>query len=95
LNTVYQSKHINQNKDTSRTADFEEVAASCGHFSSSLQDFAENCLDYLDILDDLELEYERHGRRSWNWLRFWRHHRPLANKQVKGQFARHISWQSI
>jgi len=82
---VYQSKQLSQNKDTSRTADFEEVAASCGHFSSSLQDFAENCLDYLDILDDLELEYERHGRRSWNWLKFW--HYSWAedlNKHAKG-----------
>jgi hypothetical protein len=72
LAAVYQSRQIDQNKGTTEIAGFEEVAASCGHFSSSLLDFAENCLDYLDILDDLELQYEQHGRRSWNWLKFWR-----------------------
>ncbi|MCJ1395416.1 hypothetical protein MMC18_008302 [Xylographa bjoerkii] len=54
-------------------ADFEEVAASCGHFSFSLQDFAEEMRVYLDILDDLKVETERLPRqRSWNWLKFWR-----------------------
>ncbi|KAF2173608.1 hypothetical protein M409DRAFT_61946 [Zasmidium cellare ATCC 36951] len=52
-------------------ADIEEVSACCGHFSFSLLDFAEDVLNYLDILDDLKAEMESQ-RRSWNWLLFWR-----------------------
>ena len=54
-------------------ADFEEVAASCGHFSFSLQDFAEEMRTYLDILDELKREPEDGDRkRTWTWLKFWR-----------------------
>lgn len=54
-------------------ADFEEVAASCGYFSFSLLDFANEMKEYLEILDDLKLEVEeRPGGRSWNWLKVWR-----------------------
>lgn len=54
-------------------ADFEEVAASCGYFSFSLQDFANEMKVYLGLLEDLkdEIEHRPQGR-TWKWLRFWR-----------------------
>ena len=53
-------------------ADFEEVAASCGYFSFSLLDFANETSVYLDLLDDLKLEVEeRPYGRTWNWLKLW------------------------
>lgn len=74
LNLVYKSKELSVTYSLHIAADFEEVAASCGHFSSSLEDFAEHCLRYLDILDELELEMnERPRGRTWHWLLlFWR-----------------------
>lgn len=73
LELVYKSKDLSETKEVPIAADFEEVAASCGYFSSSLQDFAETCLKYLDILDELELEREeRRSGRSWTWILFWR-----------------------
>lgn len=54
-------------------ADYEEVAASCGHFSFSLLEVAEQIKQYLDALDELQLEIEeRPSGRSWQWLKFWR-----------------------
>lgn len=74
LDLVYKSKELSEASSMHVAADFEEVAASCGHFSSSLSDFAETCLHYLDILDELELDVnERPDGRSWTWLRFWRY----------------------
>lgn len=73
LNLVYQSRQLSQASSMHVAADFEEVAASCGHFSSSLEDFADNCLEYLNILDELELDVnERPSGRTWYWLRFWK-----------------------
>ena len=73
LEAVYKSKEITQARSIEVAANFEEVAASCGHFSSSLQDLAENVLAYLDTVN--ELDYEVHillRHRSWYWLCFWR-----------------------
>lgn len=54
-------------------ADFEEVAASCGYFSFSLQDLASEMKVYLSLLEDLKYEVEeRPGGRTWSWLKFWR-----------------------
>ena len=70
-------------------ADFEEVAASCGHFSFSLQDFAEEMRVYLDILDDLKEETERLPRqRSWNWLKFWRDTTTMDQLSKTGDMGR-------
>lgn len=52
-------------------ADFEEVAAACGHFSFSLQIFGEEMQKYLDVLDDLKYVSD-HSKRSWRWLLWWR-----------------------
>lgn len=54
-------------------ADFEEVAASCGYFSFSLQELASEMKVYLGLLEDLKHEVEnRPSGRTWNWLKFWR-----------------------
>ncbi|PIA95683.1 hypothetical protein CB0940_10716 [Cercospora beticola] len=55
-------------------ADIEEVSACCGHFSFALLDFAEDVLNYLNVLDELKIEMES-PRRSWNWLKFWQKER--------------------
>ena len=73
LDTLYKSREFTQTKSMEMQADFEEVAASCGYFSFSLQDFASEIKVYLEILDDLRLEVEeRPSGRSWSWLKFWR-----------------------
>jgi hypothetical protein len=73
LELLYKNRALAKSWSAELAADYEEVAASCGHFSSSLQDFAEDTIAYLDILEELHEEIEWEPRkRSWNWLRFWR-----------------------
>ncbi|KAI9669664.1 MAG: hypothetical protein M1831_007360 [Alyxoria varia] len=73
LQLVYKTKEISQANSFSVAANFEEVAASCGHFGSSLQDLAESCMTYLDVLEEFETEvHPPLHRRSWKWLLFWR-----------------------
>jgi hypothetical protein len=70
LAMVYRTKVPKKTGSVEVAADFEEVAASCGYFSSSLQDFAEDMLTFLDILEDLKTK-RCTRRRSWQWLKFW------------------------
>lgn len=73
LKSIYSRKDFIRAKSTEIKADFEEVAASCGHFSFSLQDFAEQLKEFIGILDRLHLETEELPTgRSWCWLRFWK-----------------------
>ena len=73
LDIVYKSKEVTQAKSVAVAADFEEIAASCGHFSSSLQDLAEGVLAYLDTVGELEHEIKHQSNhRSWHWMMFWR-----------------------
>lgn len=73
LDTLYESKSLSGTRPVEVLADLEEVAASCGHFSFSLLDLAEEALTYLDLLEELHTEIERSPRRrSWNWVMFWR-----------------------
>ncbi|EEH38076.2 actin-interacting protein [Paracoccidioides lutzii Pb01] len=73
LNLVYLQKDSVKTKSVEMEADLEEVAASCGHFSFSLQAFTEQLKEILEILDELHLETEeRPNGRSWGWLKFWR-----------------------
>ena len=74
LSSLYKAKDLSVSRATALEADFEEVAASCGYFSFSLQDFAEEMKIYLDILDELKDEVDKpfFQKRSWNWLKFWR-----------------------
>jgi hypothetical protein len=73
LELLYKNRALAKSWSAELAADYEEVAASCGHFSSSLQDFAEDTIHYLDILEELHEEIEWEPRkRTWKWLRFWR-----------------------
>lgn len=76
LGLLYKNQEITKNRSMELEADFEEVAASCGYFSFSLLDFANEMKVYLEILDNLKLEVEeRPLGRTWNWLKFWRRRR--------------------
>lgn len=68
---MYKHKELNKSRSESIEADFEEVAASCGHFSFSLYDFGTEMQTFLAILEDLKDETEIRGSRSWKWLHFW------------------------
>lgn len=73
LATVYQNKITSKTGSIEVAADFEEVAASCGYFTSSLQDFAEDMVIFLDVLEQLKDNAKRCPRkRSWAWMKFWR-----------------------
>lgn len=70
LEALYKTRALAKARSSEVAADFEEVAASCGHFSSSLLDFAEDTIAYLDILEELQHVIESRNR-SWNWLYLW------------------------
>ncbi|CAK7211750.1 hypothetical protein SBRCBS47491_001221 [Sporothrix bragantina] len=71
LEELYKTIELGRPRSEKIKADFEEVAAACGHFSFSLQAFGEEMAKYLDVLDDLKLIRD-HNRRSWRWLLFWK-----------------------
>lgn len=62
-------------------ADFEEVAASCGHFSFSLQAFANEMQNFLSILEELKEATEHRDQRSWSWLKFWQKTKAQKTKR--------------
>lgn len=70
LNELYRSIELGQARTEAIRADIEEVAAACGHFSSSLQTVAEEMDSYLDVLEALKYSIETHDR-SWSWMKFW------------------------
>ncbi|PGH11210.1 hypothetical protein AJ80_07215 [Polytolypa hystricis UAMH7299] len=73
LAVIYRQKDIAKIESLEAEADLEEVAASCGHFSFSLLEFAEQLKGFLQILDELQLEVEeRPNGRSWSWFNWWR-----------------------
>lgn len=80
MKELYKSKELDRDRPESIEADFEEVAASCGHFSFSLQAFADEMQTYLSILEDLKEELEKPKHRSWKWLLFWRSSKPYKTK---------------
>ena len=87
LEMVYAEKIGEKQRILEIEADYEEVAASCGHFSYSLLEVADQIKEYLDILDELQLEHdERPHGRTWAWLKFWRKRPPP--KDVKDDLAR-------
>lgn len=72
LAAVYKNKIPLRTNSAAVAADFEEVASSCGYFSSSLQDFAEDMVTFLDILEELKANVNRFPRpRTYNWVKFW------------------------
>lgn len=80
LKELYKSKELDRDRPESIEADFEEVAASCGHFSFSLQTFAEEMQTFLSVLEDLKETTEKDNARSWNWIRFWRKSKPQVTE---------------
>lgn len=79
LQELYKHLEFGRAKSERIQADFEEVAAACGHFSFSLQAFGEEMQKYLDVLDDLKYESEFKSR-SWHWMWWWR---PLNHHSRK------------
>ncbi|KAL9112563.1 MAG: hypothetical protein Q9227_003134 [Pyrenula ochraceoflavens] len=82
LKMVYDQKVPDKYRPMEVEADYEEVAASCGHFSFCLIEVADQIKDYLDALEELQLVVEeRPNGRSWNWLKFW-HSDPKSDHQT-------------
>jgi hypothetical protein len=72
LKIIYEKKQTSKSHSLEIDADWEEAAASCGHFSFSLLEVAEQINDYLVILDQMQLEIEEApAGRTWSWLKFW------------------------
>lgn len=92
LDAVYQQKIPHRTDSVAVAADFEEVAASCGYFTSSLEDFTEDMVTFLDVLE--ELKDTRYPRvRSWTWLKFWKNWSWLRHKKDEpGQCFQGVSY---
>jgi hypothetical protein len=71
LQELYTHMELGRNKTAKIQADFEEVAAACGHFSFSLQTFGEEMQKYLDVLEDLK-HANLNKKRTWRWLMWWK-----------------------
>ncbi|RYP78456.1 hypothetical protein DL771_000641 [Monosporascus sp. 5C6A] len=71
LGELYKTIEFGRTRPETVQADFEEVAAACGHFSFSLLSFADEMQKYLDALDELKYLVEQ-NKRSWDWLMFWK-----------------------
>lgn len=85
LSKIYDHNEVNKQRSVDVEADFEEVAASCGVFSYALQDFANDMIAYLDILDDLRLEIEERPKgRTWAWLKVWQRNRRSTERTDSG-----------
>ncbi|KAF9696482.1 hypothetical protein EKO04_005582 [Ascochyta lentis] len=90
LDVVYRTKVPSKTASAAVAADFEEVAASCGYFSSSLEDFAEDMVTFLDVLEELKTNVNRYPRRrSWSWLKFW--HRGRKDKRSSSEDSENSS----
>ncbi|KAF2711790.1 hypothetical protein K504DRAFT_465528 [Pleomassaria siparia CBS 279.74] len=89
LTLVYRNKIPSETGSVEVAADFEEVAASCGYFSSSLEDLSEDMVTFLDILEELKDNVARNPRqRSWTWLKFWR---SWGWSKEKGTYSERLS----
>ncbi|KAL5120886.1 hypothetical protein ACEQ8H_001073 [Pleosporales sp. CAS-2024a] len=89
LSMVYRKRVPARISSAALAADYEEVAASCGYFSSSLEDFAEDMVTFLDILEELKSNVNGYPRRrTWQWLRFWQNRRqrisPNGDDEAEG-----------
>lgn len=71
LEELYKTIEFGRTRPETVQADFEEVAAACGHFSFSLLSFADEMQKYLDALDDLKYSTAQ-KKRTWKWLMFWK-----------------------
>ncbi|KAH7026187.1 Fusaric acid resistance protein-like-domain-containing protein [Microdochium trichocladiopsis] len=71
LEELYRTVEFGRQRPENVQADFEEVAAACGHFSFTLVSFGDEMLRYLDAVDDLKFVSSQ-PRRTWKWLMFWK-----------------------
>ncbi|KAK7943743.1 uncharacterized protein PG986_012856 [Apiospora aurea] len=71
LEEIYRNIEMERARPENVQADYEEVAAACGHFSFSLLSLGDEIEKYLDALEDLKFVTETH-RRSWDFLKLWR-----------------------
>jgi hypothetical protein len=85
LAMVYKNKIPSKTGSMEVAADFEEVAASCGYFSSSLQDFAEDMVTFLDVLEEMKTITDAPKRRTWAWMKFWRKWWPSNQNHDSGK----------
>jgi hypothetical protein len=72
LEELYRTIELERLRPENIQADYEEVAAACGHFSFSLLSLGDEMQKYLDSLDELRYTTEQ-NKRSWNFLKFWRY----------------------
>ncbi|KAK8131462.1 60s ribosomal protein l19 [Apiospora sp. TS-2023a] len=72
LEEIYKNIEMERARPENVQADYEEVAAACGHFSFSLLSLGDEIEKYLDALEDLKFATETH-RRSWDFLKLWRY----------------------
>ncbi|KAH8670979.1 ribosomal protein L19 [Xylariales sp. PMI_506] len=70
LEELYKTIELERSRPENVQADFEEVAAACGHFSFSLLSLGDEMQRYLDALDELKYATAL-DRRSWDFLKFW------------------------
>ncbi|KAI0142263.1 ribosomal protein L19 [Xylariaceae sp. FL1272] len=84
LEELYKTIETSRSNSESIQADFEEVAAACGHFSFSLLSFADEMKKYLDALEDLKYISDQ-KKRTWSWLKFWNLFRPLWDSKRAAQ----------
>ncbi|KAI1389743.1 Fusaric acid resistance protein-like-domain-containing protein [Hypoxylon trugodes] len=89
LEEIYKTIELGRTRSESVQADFEEVAAACGHFTFSLLSFADEMQIYLDTLDDLRDTVEQ-NKRTWKWLLFWRHIK-FPSKKKKDDIEEQLS----
>ncbi|KAF3013587.1 hypothetical protein E8E14_011847 [Neopestalotiopsis sp. 37M] len=72
LEELYKTIELEKSRPENLQADYEEVAAACGHFSFTLLSLADEMQKYLDALDDLKWVTET-DQKSWSFLKFWRY----------------------
>ncbi|KAJ6440196.1 LOW QUALITY PROTEIN: fructosyl amine:oxygen oxidoreductase [Purpureocillium lavendulum] len=93
LAELYQMIEQSRSRSDKTKAEFEEIAAACGHFSFSLQSLGEEMQKYLDVVDDLKYVSD-HSKLSWRWLLWYRKpsSRGLSMSALPYESADTSSW---
>ena len=73
------------------SADEEGAAASCGNFSYLLEEFGNELISFMNILERYEsVTTEEHPTYSYEWLKFWK--KPIcSNQESSADILRTIS----
>lgn len=82
LEEVYKAIEMERSRPENVQADYEEVAAACGHFAFSLLSLGDEMEKYLEALEDLKMVVEK-NRRGWGFLCFWRYFMPAESIGAK------------